>query len=180
MEVIAPDIKKAARAIKDGKILVCPTDTVYGLICDAGNRKAIARIYLIKRRPRSKPLPVFIKNIAMAKELAEVSKIQEKFLRKIWPGRTTIILRSKKVGTIGLRMPCFDFLLKLMKYTGPLIETSANLSGLPPSLAVEDILVQFINHKHQPDMIIDGGKLKTSKPSRVIDLTKKKPIILRK
>jgi len=180
MEVISSSIKEAALAIKNGKVLACPTDTVYGLICDADNSKASARIYLIKKRSKSNPLPVFVKSIAAAKELAEINESQEKFLKNVWPGRTTVILKSRKRGTIGLRMPSFGFLLKLIKHTGPLVETSANLSGSAPALSTEDVLEQFINNKHQPDIIIDGGRLKTLKPSRVIDLTKNKPIILRK
>lgn len=180
MEVSEVNIKTAVQAVKNGKVLACPTDTVYGLICDAQNRKAIAKIFLIKKRPKSKPFPVFVGSIRIAKELAQINDFQERFLKKIWPGGTTVVLNAKKGGTIGLRIPRSNFLLNLMKRTGPLIETSANLSGSAPALSAEEVLTQFLDNKAQPDIVIDGGKLKTSKPSQVIDLTKDKPVILRK
>jgi len=180
MEVIEADLKIAARAIKNGKVLACPTDTVYGLICSLRSRKAIAKIFSIKKRPKNKPFPVFVGSLRVAEELAVINEAQKRFLSKVWPGGTTVILKAKKGGTIGLRMPHSGFLLSLMKKTGPLIETSANLSGSSPALSAEDVLMQFMDYKNQPDIIIDGGKLKTSKPSRVIDLTKNEPIILRK
>lgn len=180
MEIIKPDLKKAVRAIKKGMILACPTDTVYGLICGAGNKKAVRRIFLIKKRSKNKPLPIFVSNLAAAKILAKINKNQEKFLKKVWPGKTTVVLGAKKGGTIGLRVPKSKFIIDLIKRTGPLAETSANISGQPPAKSVEDILRQFEDRKRQPDLIIDGGKLKSLKPSKVIDLTGPGPIILRK
>jgi L-threonylcarbamoyladenylate synthase len=179
MEIIKPDLKKAVEALKEGKVLVCPTDTVYGLICDAKNRKAKNRIFLIKQRSRRKPLPVFVKNIIMAKKLAKINQNQQAFLKKVWPGQTTVILRSRKTGTIGLRVPDNKFIIDLVKRIGPLLETSANLSGLPPALSVKDVLGQFDGRPHQPDILINGGKLKTTKPSRVVDLIAFDPVILR-
>src|SRR3989338_3102709 len=171
MEIIKPDINEAVKAIKEGKVLVCPTDTVYGLICDAKNKKAVEKLYKIKKRPKWKLLPIFVKDIKIAKKLAYISKKQEDFLGKVWPGKTTVILKSKKKGTIGLRAPNHNFVLGLAKHTGPLAESSANISGRPASTKIKDVLRQFDKQKYQPDLVIDAGNLLKAKPSKVIDLT---------
>ncbi|RLC35447.1 MAG: threonylcarbamoyl-AMP synthase [Candidatus Nealsonbacteria bacterium] len=180
MEIIKPNLGKAAMAIKEGKVLVCPTDTVYGLICDAGNKKALERLYKIKKRSRKKPIPIFVGSIRMAKKLARISGEQEEFLRKVWPGKMTVVLERKKGGTVGLRVPNYAFVLNLIgRVNRPLTGTSANISGQPASTKVKEVREQFNNRRPQPDLIIDAGNLPPSKPSTVIDLTIWPPKILR-
>lgn len=169
-------IEEAVKALKNGQILVCPTDTVYGLICDAGSKKAIKRLYKIKKRSKNKLLPIFVRDIKMAKKLYRINPSQEKFLKKHWPGAVTAVFKK---GKPGLRMPDHKFVLDLIKRTGPLAETSANVSGKPASGKIKDILRQFKNQKEQPDLVLDAGNLKKSKPSKVVDLTLWPPRILR-
>ena len=76
--------------------MICPTDTVYGFLADAENKKAVDKIYKIKKRPKSKPLAVFVKDFKMAKELAEINENQEKILKNKWPGKYTFVLERKK------------------------------------------------------------------------------------
>jgi L-threonylcarbamoyladenylate synthase len=181
MEIIGLNLKKAVEAIKEGKIIVCPTDTVYGLICDAADKKAIERLYQIKKRPRNKPIPIFVRDIKMAKKLVKINPNQEKFLKKVWPGPVTAILPAKKKkGTLGIRVPNHKFVLNLFKHLGrPLAETSANISGQPASTKIKEVLKQFEGKSIQPDLVIDAGNLKKSRPSIVIDLTIWPPKILR-
>lgn len=136
MEIIKPNLEKTVKALKNGKVLVCPTDTVYGLICDANSKKAVERLYKIKKRPKRKPLPVFVSNIKTAKKLAHIDKRQEEFLRNVWPGGVTAVLKSRKRGTVGLRMPNHRFVLRLAEHIGPLAESSANMSGKPASAKI--------------------------------------------
>ena len=89
--------KKASLALQKGKVLACPTDTVYGLIADATNKKAVKKVLLIKGRKEKKPLPIFVKDIAMTKRLARVEPLQERFLKKVWPGKVTVVLKSRGV-----------------------------------------------------------------------------------
>lgn len=183
-------VKTAVKAIQDGKVIICPTDTVYGLICDATNKKAVAKLFIIKKRAKKKPVPIFVKDIKMAKELAEIDKGKEKFLKKVWPGKTTVILRRKKAGiklygvderTIGLRIPKYKLINQLLsEIKKPITGTSANVSGNPASVKTQEVARQFKNQKRQPDLIIDGGSLNFSKPSIVVDITNKKPKIIRK
>lgn len=172
--------KRAAAALKKGKVLVCPTDTVYGLLADAMNKKAVRKVYQIKRRTPGKPLPLFVKDIVMARKLAKVDPLQEQFLKKVWPGKVTVVLNSKTKGTIGLRIPKHQFITKLLKeFKKPLTGTSANIAGKEPARDIQEILLQFAKRKHQPDIVIDAGKLPFSKPSKVIDITGDKKKILR-
>lgn len=182
MEIIGPDIKKALQALKQGKILICPTDTVYGLVCDADNKEAVARLYQIKKRPKNKPIPLFVSGLKMAKALVEIDKKQEKFLKKYWPGALTCILTIRGGGgSLGLRIPNHKFVLNLVKHNkGPLAETSANISGRPALTKIKEILRQFpLDHTDGPDLVIDAGDLPLSKPSKVIDLRTWPPKTLR-
>jgi len=182
MEIVKLDSQKAIKALRLGMVLVCPTDTVYGLICDAANKKAVEKIYKIKKRPKNKLLPIFVKDIKMAKEFVEINPKQEKFLKKVWPGAVTVILKSKKgKGTIGMRMPGCKLVIDMIGRLGrPLAETSANISGQPATTKIKEVLKYFKGRKYGPDLIIDAGDLKPAKPSQVIDFTGSKPKVLRK
>lgn len=176
-------IEKVGKIIKKGGVIICPTDTVYGLVCDATNKKAVDEVFKIKKRPKSKPLPIFVKDLKMAKELAGINNDQEKFLEKVWPGAVTAILKSQKQKnkTIGLRIPNYKLLLDLVKQLNrPLTGTSANISGQPATTKIKEVLKQFDGRKYQPDLVIDAGNLPKSKPSKVIDLTVTPFKILRK
>jgi len=166
-------IEEAVGAIKGGQILVCPTDTIYGLICDAANKGAVKKLSQIKKRPKEKPIPIFVKDIKMAKKFVNIGKEQEVFLKEVWPGQVTVVLQSKnKRGTIGIRIPNHKLILAIIKRLNrPLAESSVNISGKPPARSIKEILSQFKDKKHQPDLILDDGKLKLLRPSTVIDLT---------
>jgi len=166
-------VRKSARAIKSGQVIICPTDTVYGLICNASDKKTVSRLFKIKKRPANKPIPIFVKDIKMAKKIAEISKKQEAFLKKAWPGALTAVLKSKKnKGTIGIRIPNYKFILTLIdKLNLPLAETSVNISGEPSLIKIKEILRHFEKQKHQPDLVLNAGNLPKSKPSKVLDLT---------
>lgn len=181
-------VREAAQALKKGKVVACPTDTVYGFVADATNAKAVRKIFRIKGREKGKPIPIFVKDIAMAKSLATIGKPQEAFLKKVWPGKITAVLKSrgvlpKEVGikeTIGLRIPNHDFVLKLLeKFGKPLTGTSANLSGAPSLSDSKEVIAQFGKRKYQPDLVLDAGVLPKSKPSKVIDVTGTKKEIIR-
>ena len=181
-------VKIVVKSIKEGKVVIFPTDTVYIPVADATNKKTVKKIFLIKKRSPKKPIPIFVKDIKMAKKIAKIDKRQEKFLKIVWPGRVTAVLRRKKSeiklygvakDTIALRIPNFklvNFLLK--ELDRPLVGTSANISGKPASGNLKEVLDQFKDQKHQPDLVINAGIL-PGKPSKVMDLTVSPPQILR-
>ena len=177
-----------ARAIKEGKVLVCPTDTVYGLLCDLTNKKAVDRLYKIKKRQKNKALPVFVKDIKAAKRLADINSSREEYLKKVWPGQITAVLKRKGSGkiygldkkTIALRIPKHKLVLDLLSKTSrPLAGTSANIAGKLASTKIKEVIRQFKSKKNQPDLIVDVGDLAKNKPSKVIDLTVWPPKTLR-
>jgi len=180
-------IEETIKSFKEGKVIICPTDTVYGLICDATNKEAVDKIFKIKKRSFQKPISIFVKDFKMVKKFAKIDKDQENFLKKVWPGKVIAVLKAKrrfprgivcKWGKIGLRMPNYKLLNEtLNKFRGPLAQTSANLVGKPTLPLMKNILKQFQDKKYQPDLAIDAGKL-SGKPSIVIDLTQSPPKIL--
>lgn len=183
------------RNLEQGKIIVLPTDTVYGLVCDARNERAVKRIFQIKKRLLNKPIGIFVKDIKMAKEVAEISAEHEKLLKTKWPGKFTFILKRqsdklsrinrdlKFVGTdktIGIRVPDYELISNIFKKIDfPLAQTSANISGQPASVKINQVLKQFENQAIKPDLVIDAGNLPESDPSTIIDLIGKEPKILR-
>jgi len=173
--------EKVIKVIKKGGVIICPTDTVYGLMADATNEKAVKKVFQIKKRTFQKPIPIFVKDLKMARSLAIINKNQEKFLKKFWPGKVTVILKAKNQKfpkgvvsvdkKIGLRIPSYKIINQLLLILKcPLTGTSANISGKPESTKIKEILNQFTNQNQKPDLILDAGSLKPSLPSTVIDL----------
>lgn len=182
------NIEDIVAALDRGAVLVLPTDTVYGLVCDATNKSAVEKIFKIKDRNKSKPLPVFIEDVEMAKNYAVIDEAQEIFLKKSWPGPTTLVLKAKKGlspliykdDTVALRQPDYELVIRIIKLLGkPLAQTSANISGKPATTKIKEVLDNFRSAKSQPDIITDSGDLPERSPSRVIDLTGIKPKIIR-
>lgn len=172
-------LEKAVSVLRMGGVVICPTDTVYGFLADAQNKRAVEKIYKIKKRSKLKPLPVFVKDISMAKELAIINDRTAKILKKFWPGKYTFVLK-RKLGiklygidkkTIAIRIPNYKFLNDLLKKINrPLVQTSVNVSTEPPMTKIQDIINQFGKNK-MVGLIIDGGDLKKSKPSKIVDLS---------
>lgn len=172
-----------------GYAAIIPTDTLYGLAVDAASEESIKHFFALKKRPESKPIPVFVKDIDMAKKYAFVDKRQEEILKKLWPGPFTCVLNKKRTindrlsaGTekIGLRIPNHIFIQALLyKLERPITGSSANISGMEPSGNLDDIVDQFKEYSIVPEYIVDTGELESRDPSTVIDITGKEPKILR-
>lgn len=184
----AEDIDLIVDSFKKGKTIVYPTDTIYGIGCIATNKKAIKKIYQIKKRDEKKPLLLLVKSWCMLKKYLFVSKKQDDYLRKVWPGKVSAILKkrdllpdqiSQGLETLAVRLPKNDFLIKIIKNIGePIVSTSLNLSNKKNLENVKDIEKYFKDIK--PDLVIDAGEIK-GKASKIIDITDIKNIkILRK
>ncbi|MCX6720787.1 MAG: L-threonylcarbamoyladenylate synthase [Candidatus Staskawiczbacteria bacterium] len=183
------NVKEIITALKNGAVLVCPTDTVYGFICDATNKRAVGKIFKIKKRDKSKSLPVFVRDIKMAKKYAVVKSREEKFLNENWPGAVTVVLNGKKGlsllvyknKTIALRQPNHNLIAEIFKkFKRPLAQTSVNISDQPFMDDIKEIVKVFDCEEHKPDLVIDAGHLPKNKPSVIIDLTDEKINIIRK
>jgi len=182
-------IQIAVGVIQRGGSIVYPTDTVYGLGVRALKEYDIERLFKIKKRPETKPIPIMIRDIKMAKELAYIDKKIEKVLESVWPGPVTVVLEKRSVvpnaltankKTIGLRIPDCPFTQLLMeKLAEPITATSANLSGQEPLSSSREIIKVFDKAYPRPDLILDAGNLVNRQPSTVLDLTGSQPKILR-
>ena len=129
MEIITnptqPEIKKAAKALKDGHLVAFPTETVYGLGADATNKKAVSRIYSVKGRPTDHPLIVHISSISkLAKWAIDIPEYAIKLTKEYWPGPITLILKRSELAkdfitggqdNVGLRVPSQPVALELLK-----------------------------------------------------------------
>ena len=181
------EILKASSIIKDGGIVVFPTETVYGIGTDALNNSAIEKLYNIKKRPHKKPISVLVSNFEMITKVAkEISDIEWKIIKNFFPGPLTIVLTKKESisniltggeATIGVRMPDNQIALKLIEYVGnPVATSSANISGEISLIDIEKIKTTFVN---KVDYYLEGKYNKTSIPSTVIKVKNGEIEILR-
>lgn len=177
-----------AKALKKGKVVAAPTDTVYGLLALATNPDSVERVFEIKGRERGKALPLFVSGVVSAQEVAEVSREQREFLSRVWPGKMTCVLRAQQdmvkgttqEGKVALRVPDHSFLLSVLRQVGkPVTATSANVAGEPTvsdSSRLEDI---FDERKEKPDLLVSAGVIESSLPSTVVDLTQEPYRVIR-
>ncbi len=182
-------IYEATQMLSKGGSVVYPTDTVYGLGVNPFDDFAVRRLFRIKKRDASKPVPLIVKSITMAKKLAFIGFKKEKILRAVWPGAVTVVLYKRAIissfisantNTVALRIPDNDFCVNLIKaFNSPITSTSANISGENSLVDPKDIVNRFKSELYKPDLIIDAGVLKSTRASTVLDLTKDKPKITR-
>jgi len=187
-EIQGKILVRAEEILKSGGVVVVPTDTVYGLVCDATNAAAMKKIFAIKRRSAKKSLLLFVRDIAMARRFAYISDKKVKFLERVWPGATTVVFDHKeklsKIVTggkdsLGFRIPDHEFLQALLvRINVPLAQTSANISGDAPLESFDEIKKQFSAVKIKPDAIIDAGRI-LGKPSMILDYTGNDLVVIR-
>jgi L-threonylcarbamoyladenylate synthase len=186
MAILQRDIEKAVSILKKGGVIGFPTDTVYGLGADAFNSTAVERIYEIKGRSKSNPFPLLIADVKQLTALAApVSQLALFLANQFWPGGVTLVLSKKDTvpaclasgPTIAVRVPDHPTCLALLRHlAGPLIGTSANLSGQPAALTADEVRQQLGD---RIDLIIDGGRCPGGKESTVLDITREPPVVLR-
>jgi len=178
--------KEAGAALRRGEVIAMPTDTVYGLIAVA-NKKAQKKIVAIKQSPRDKKILLLVNSIASAKKIAHISARHEKFLRLVWPGPVTAILKSRKNipgfegSTLAVRIPKSRLLQTIMRSVRhPLTATSANLSGEQTPHSYRDVIDHFSRAKNAPDAVfVSRAKNRRVLPSTLIACTGVRPRIIR-
>ncbi|MEM2138189.1 MAG: L-threonylcarbamoyladenylate synthase [Candidatus Anstonellaceae archaeon] len=171
--------KESAKSIlsADG-LLVYPTDTLYGLGCNALSQKAVDKIYELKARDQGKPLSMVVADFPMLLEYCTVSESQEKILHSLLPGPYTFILPLRRKLPVspslsaGIRVPEHRFMRQVAKELGfPIVSTSANISGKKDSAEADGVDAEVAS---AVDLIIDGGKCKYAQGSTIIDLVSMK------
>lgn len=169
-------IKKAVDALRNGGIIIYPTDTVYGLGCDLTNKKGIERIYEIKKRDKKKPLSFICSDLKHISQYAKVTDYAYKMMKRFLPGPYTFILEASRLvpkiilpkrQTTGIRVPDNNICLALVRELGqPIISTSvktADGEDVGNPYIIEEAWGKLV------DLIIDGGTI-IPEPSSVISL----------
>lgn len=176
-----------ANDIKNGSLVIFPTETVYGIGANALNSDAVNNIFVAKGRANDNPLIVHVSDINMLDTLVlEYNEIEEKLINAFMPGPFTLILRKKNIvpdnvtcglDTVGIRMPSNLIAHELIKFSGiPIAAPSANVSGKPSGTNIEDIKDEFDG---KVDYIIDGGMSDIGLESTVVKVIDNIPVILR-
>lgn len=158
-------LKMLSKCIKNGGVIVFPTETVYGIGANALDEKAVDRIYKIKGRNKAKPLIVLVNDIDMLNSIVEnVNDIHKKLIENFWPGALTIIFEKKDIlpdnvtgglSTVGVRIPGNEIVMQLICNAGvPITAPSANISG---RLSIVDAKVVYGELRDKVDYIVDGG-----------------------
>lgn len=184
------DLDKISSLLKEGKLIIYPTDTVYGIGATINSAEAIANIYKAKKRNISSPLIALVSSKDKIEKIAYISENNKekinKLINKFWPGGLTIILKKKPCvpnimtangDTVGIRMPNLTIALEIIESVGGVFPTtSANISGETTPRAYEELSCKF---KQRVDIIINGGKSPVGIESTIIDMSSDIPKILR-
>jgi len=177
----------AVTAILNGELVVLPTDTVYGLGADAFSPAAVDRLLAAKGRGRDMPPPVLVGTVRAAAALVEdMGSDGQRLIDEFWPGGLTIVCRAARTlswdlgdtkGTVAIRMPEDTVALDLLRETGPMAVSSANLTGSPSAMTAEDARDQL---GESVSVYLDGGKVSGGVASTIVDLTGPQPRLLRR
>ena len=171
-------LEKAAELIKQGKIVIFPTETVYGIGANGLDAQAVKKLYNVKQRPLNKPITLLVSNMEMVDLLAkDITEIEYKIMEKFFPGPLTIILKKKDVvpdivtsgqDTVGVRMPGGEVARKLVELAGaPIAAPSANITGEPSGTNLQEIKKYFDG---KADYFIDGGESELGVSSTIVQV----------
>lgn len=179
-------IDAAAAAVKSGRLVVMPTDTVYGIGADAFDSQAVAALLAAKGRGRDMPVGVLVGSWHTIDGLVySVSDSARELIRAFWPGALSLVVQQAPSlqwdlgdarGTVMLRMPLQPVAIELLRQTGPMAVSSANVSGQPPATTAEEARRQL---GERVDVYLDGGTAEQQAASTILDLTGPQPRILR-
>lgn len=184
-EVDKKVVYEAVKVLADGGVILYPTDTVYGLGANIFNRKAVKKVYNIKKRSYLKPVSLLVSSKDAIPLVSKASLNQLNFIDKYLPGPYTFILKKSKIVprhltsgsvNVGVRVPKSEIACSLAKIF-PITTTSANLSNKDTLDTPEEILKQL---GCEVDLIIDVGPLKSGNPSTIIDLTGEEPVFVKR
>jgi L-threonylcarbamoyladenylate synthase len=178
-------IQRAVSALRQGGLVAFPTDTVYGVGTLVGDAQAIAQIYMVKGRGSEKAIPVLLSDPGELEQVAaEVNDAAQRLAARFWPGPLTLVLPKQASlpeelsaqPSVGVRMPNHPVALALLRLTGPLAVTSANISGAASPVTAQEVLEQLGG---RIPLILDGGHTPGGISSTVVDCTSGEPRILR-
>lgn len=179
-------IELAAQAARRGELVVLPTDTVYGLGCDAFSPEGVEALLYAKGRGRDMPVPVLVGSARTLGGLTgTLSPAAERLVEAFWPGALTLVVRQAASlvwdlgdtrGTVAVRMPLHPVALDVLRAVGPMAVSSANRTGEPPATTCDDAVTQLGD---AVCVYLDGGPTGAPVPSSIVDLSGPVPRLLR-
>ena len=174
----APIIAEAGEMIRYGKLVAFPTETVYGLGANAFDPNAVRSIFDVKQRPNNKPLSMHVASVEMIEQVAVISAVAERLIKKFLPGPLTLILPSRSSNsTVGIRMPDNEIALALIRAARvPIAAPSANISGHSAPRSAAEVLAELDG---KIPLILDGGDCRIGIASTIVDVTSDKLKIIR-
>ncbi len=185
------DLKQLIINLKRGQVIVYPTETCYGLGCDATNEQAVNKIFKIKKRQKNKPVLVLMPNIDLAKQYIIWNKQIQEMVDKYWPGDLTIVANLKPLAklpdlvkaidnSIAFRISSHSLAQEIsQELQRPFVSTSANLSQKKDPYDIQELIEIYRQQSVQPDIIIDAGVLPFRSPSTIIKLINNQWQVLR-
>ncbi|WP_424001812.1 L-threonylcarbamoyladenylate synthase [Haloarcula salina] len=156
-------IADAAAAVREGGLVVYPTETVYGLGADALDAHAVEGVFAAKGRDRDEPISMAVPDVETAREYTRPTERELAFMRAFLPGPVTVVVEGRESvpdvlvagrDRVGIRVPDHEMALELLAETGPLTATSANVSGKPSARTVDDLDAIA----ERADVVLDGGE----------------------
>lgn len=173
--------------VKKGKVAVVPTDTIYGIVASAFDKNAVERVYKLRARDKKKPCIILIRSEKDLKKFSiSLNQDQKKFLKKVWPGKVSVVFpcknkslsylhRGKK--TLAFRAPKPLWLRRFLRLSGPVIAPSANPQAKPPAKNIKEARRYFGS---AVDIFVSGGGSRLGKPSSVVAIKNGEVVVLRR
>jgi L-threonylcarbamoyladenylate synthase len=171
----------AADLLRAGGLVAFPTDTVYGLGCAAIRPDRLDAIFELKKRPTDKRIPMLVTDLdQVPNDQWAVDDWARSLAARFWPGPLTLVLPSLEGSeTQAFRAPDHPVAQALITAAGPILATSANLSGQPDTLDADDVLIAFATQRDDLAAVVDGGRVPGGMASTVLDLSASPPLIVR-
>jgi L-threonylcarbamoyladenylate synthase len=170
------DVSRAADAIRGGESVVYPTETVYGLGANALDADAVAHVFAVKGRDRENPISLAVPAVESAFEHTKPTEQEKRFMREFLPGPVTVLVEARETvpdvltagrSRVGVRVPDHSMARELLRETPPLTSTSANRSGNPSALRVDEVDESV---REASAVVLDGGELPGTE-STVVDVS---------
>ena len=172
-DVLAPNAEglgRAAELLRDGEVVAFPTDTVYGVGVSTAHPERIGALFELKRRPLDRRIPILLADLSQVEGFT-VDERAQALAARFWPGALTLVLPGPDGASQAFRAPNHPVALELIRASGPIYATSANLSDQPDTFGADDVLIAFATSQDRLAAVVDGGAVPGGVSSTVLDLT---------
>jgi L-threonylcarbamoyladenylate synthase len=174
-DVLAPDARglaRAAKLLRDGEVVAFPTDTVYGVGVSTAHPDRLGALFELKRRPLDRRIPILLADLSQVDPAFVVDDRVRALADRFWPGALSLVLPGRNPGASqAFRAPDHPVALDLIRASGPIFATSANISDQPDTLGADEVLIAFATSQDGLAAVVDGGAVPGGVASTVLDLT---------